>query len=600
MSKRSTGYVNAKTIIDVNKTSVTFVSVYKADIQRKIDETYNTYYNKSTDNIPTSISSLNLIRSFMQRLDEGDYNNLNFNANILTDDEFIRLKTIVTLGKSTNPDITISPTYVPDEEIAQLTEMVDRFRELKTILTDPDLRNNYFKVYPTALEYTVGESNFDALIISNSEDLNNIINEIDTTANDLQDQINGPVNGINKRLEDALTTQLNQNKTEAILFSQYFVILLRYLYYGCRKFSDTDTTKGILRWDANVNNKDNVVKLKAYLNGNASYVGIYLPDFDRFDTEPTEYPPYSKDSFGKSYRKLISIFYGGAFNEGYVTNPAIDIFQQTTNGMIADLYYGSNAYKANLNNKINPSIKQNLNFFGDMSNTDLNTVYESLNVMMRLSNSYTITGMSGYNTANILDNAFQTSLRYSVGTVVYHVNNPEYRLTTDFYGVTTPPTWNGSTPTYITINAPSYTLTSQILPTMYKSYPIIRGLWDNAEGSVDRNMGGSLNLKHKCNMLIALLNGDYSNGTITGKEFDETDLLNTWFNQYTCLGALYTDPYTIFATSQERTFYLQILSALNIPLFAYSGAPYKHFVSDFHTFDKEGVRENEFHGITIT
>ena len=63
--RKNTGYINSFDVIDINKGAVSFNGIYKEDIVKKINNTYDLYYNKSMDNVPNSTSNVETIANFL-------------------------------------------------------------------------------------------------------------------------------------------------------------------------------------------------------------------------------------------------------------------------------------------------------------------------------------------------------------------------------------------------------------------------------------------------------------------------------------------------------------------------------------------------------
>ena len=65
--RKNTGYINSFDVIDINKGAVSFNDIYKEDIVKKINNTYDLYYNKSMDSVPNSITNVTIIEGFLNR-----------------------------------------------------------------------------------------------------------------------------------------------------------------------------------------------------------------------------------------------------------------------------------------------------------------------------------------------------------------------------------------------------------------------------------------------------------------------------------------------------------------------------------------------------
>ena len=110
--RKNTGYINSFDVIDINKGAVSFNDIYKEDIVKKINNTYDLYYNKSMDSVPNSITNVTIIEGFLNRLNT-NCNNITPEENILNTDELIRLKKIYDLGVMTTPDISVTTVSIP-------------------------------------------------------------------------------------------------------------------------------------------------------------------------------------------------------------------------------------------------------------------------------------------------------------------------------------------------------------------------------------------------------------------------------------------------------------------------------------------------------
>jgi hypothetical protein len=297
MAKRGTGYINADDIIKVNQ-NFKFLNIYQDTITKKINDTYNIYLNKSIENLPNSILRMTLVASVMNRLAYNNYNDLSKTSNILTQDELVILNGIRTYTTAAS-----SIVLVPQPILDELNAEVAKFLNLEQVLSNPIEREYYFRTYSTDIEYTKGEAEYDSLIISNSDNLAAIYKEIKRISIELDDKINGPVNGINNKIAVAIPSF----EGDAIDFRDNYKRLVKYLYYGIKN-PDNLSNDGLIYEDIlNPLNTDTFVKMKEFFT--TKYSTVYLPEFDRFTTVQS-----GTNRFYQSYRYLITRLVGGTFN----------------------------------------------------------------------------------------------------------------------------------------------------------------------------------------------------------------------------------------------------------------------------------------------
>lgn len=629
--RKNTGYINSFDVIDINKGEVSFNDIYKEDIVKKINNTYETYYNKSMDGVPNSVNNVATIQNFLVNL-TNNYNSLDVSSNILNTDELIRLKKIYALGIMPIPDISVTTVSIPTETINDILDDISRFELIKDSLTDPDKRKFYFQVYSTSNEYTIGEANFDSLIITNSQNLEQMIEDITKTAEDLKNDdliiydslVNFPVVGVigevylandtdikyewndseyvistntsyfaganklNAKLDRELNSKLETIKADAIEFAVHFANLIKYLYYGIK---NPDLGGGGITLDL--------------YNLMMSYFNDKYPQFDLTPFERFNEVPVNNYFFGKSFRKILLKMYGGTFDV-YTMQTSGDILMDNIKYYYTDslntLYYGSNAYKSNLSNVIPVAFKTVI----DGNNELQNTVYNQLNVLLRLANSYTITGFDNLPSGNFYYHPYQSSLKYSTGTTIYTTQIGNYpNLTNDFYGVNHPSTaYIGAS--YYTIGNPTTTKNEVFFNTQL--YPLIEGIWNNSvTDNTNRRVGGSLNLKHKCNALYSIINSTLVGNDLTRiNEFDSSNLITTRLLASKIIGRMNYYPSSIGVTGEALTFLNNVLTALSIENFPTIGSgyislkvPYSYSVIQSNlTYDSEVEYELEFYGIT--
>ena len=637
--RKNTGYVNSFDVIDINKGEVTFDTIYKEDILKKLEYTYKLYYNKSMDSIPNSDSNVAVIQAFLTNL-TNNYNELSYDSNILNSDELIRLKKIYDVGVATSPSLSITTVTIPTTTINDLLDDINRFELIKESLTEPDLRKYYFQVYSTSNEYTDGEANFDSLIITNSQNLSQMITDITNTAEDLRNadihvyanlaafpstgilnevyyatdtRLNYIWNGsayvrttswgltgankLNIRLNRELNDNLETVKADAIEFAVHFANLIKYLYYGIKNpdLGNEGITLDLYNF------------MKAYFN--TRYPQFNLTPFERFNEVPL-----SNHYYGKSFRKIALKLYGGSFN-GFAAQTdevEMDSIRYFWRDLLQPLYFGSNSYKANLSNVIPTSIKNTLS----ISNTDKDTIYNQLNVLLRVLNCDVITSYredinDGYQIeTHSISGEFQAVPKISIpyGYFYYNIYNPNtITLTSDFYNyLHFARTWGSpyTGPLMRSVITNFYTTKSNNILDG-DLYPLVKGIWNNASNDQTyRLVAIGANLKHKCNALYSIIHSTITSGELNRvNEFDESSLFSTFVVRSTVLGQLVNSPSAIGMSSSAQTAYTNLLSSLNIPLSFWGSLPITIPYNNTHlsgviAYDSEAVFELAFHGIT--
>lgn len=639
--RKNTGYINSFDVIDINKGAVSFNDIYKEDIVKKINNTYDLYYNKSMDNVPNSTSNVETIANFLNNL-TNNYNDLDIESNILNIDELIRLKKIYDLGISPSPDISVTTVSIPTDVINDILDDISRFELIKDSLTDPNKRKFYFQVYSTSNEYTSGEANYDSLIITNSQNLEQMIDDITKTAEDLKNddlliynnlasfpvigvvgevylandtkikyEWNGSsyvvstntsyfagANKLNLKLDRELNSKLSTIKADAIEFAVHVANLIKYLYYGIK---NPDMGGGGITLDL-------YNLMKSYFN--TKYPQFNLTPFERFNEVPV-----NQHYIGKSFRKIMLKLYGGTFDVYSIPTGEVemDSIKYYWRNLLQPLYYGTNVYKSNLSNVISSSIK---NSFSLLNNTEKDTLYNQLNVLLRLCNS------DVYNSyREVINDGFEINLQGITGDFqsVPKISTPYGKfyynqsnlvtitLTSDYYNYRSfARTWGSNISPPAVYNA--------VITNMYASktnsilngdlFPLIKGIWNNSsDDNTNRIYGSSLNLKHKCNALYSIMHSTIvSNELNRVNEFNVITLLTTVIKRYTIVGELNNSPSAIGLSSSATTEYINILNALSIPTSIWGSIavtiPYNDAnLSSIKNYDVESAYELEFHGI---